>query len=115
MPYPASILRGGVRVYAIIETGGKQYKVAEGDVITVEKLTAQEGSEYSFDKVIAVSKEDTLTVGAPYVQGAVVKANVLGDGKAKKVIVYKYKSKKGFHKKKGHRQPFTKLQITAIQ
>ena len=101
-------------MYAIIETGGKQYKVAEGDVIKVEKLAVEEGQEYSFDKVLVVAKDSDVTVGAPYVSGAKVSASVLGEGKAKKVIVYKYKSKKGFHKKKGHRQPFTELQINAI-
>lgn len=101
-------------MYAIIETGGKQYKVSEGDVITVEKLGVEAGSEFVFDKVLALSNESGLTVGAPYVSGAAVNASVIGDGKAKKVIVYKYKSKKGFHKKKGHRQPFTKLQIGKI-
>ena len=101
-------------MYAIIETGGKQCKVAEGDVIKVEKLAVEEGQEYSFDKVLVVAKDSDVTVGAPYVAGAKVSASVLGEGKAKKVIVYKYKSKKGFHKKKGHRQPFTELQIKAI-
>ena len=101
-------------MYAIMETGGKQYKVAEGDVIKVEKLAVEEGQEYSFDKVLVVAKDSDVTVGAPYVAGAKVSASVLGEGKAKKVIVYKYKSKKGFHKKKGHRQPFTELQIKAI-
>ena len=101
-------------MYAIIETGGKQYKVAEGDVITVEKLAVEAGATYDFDKVLAVSNDNGLSVGAPYVEGAKVSASVIGDGKAKKVIVYKYKSKKGFHKKKGHRQPFTKLKIESI-
>ncbi|MFI3174548.1 MAG: 50S ribosomal protein L21 [Bacillota bacterium] len=101
-------------MYAIIETGGKQYKVAEGDVITVEKLNVEAGAEVTFDSVIMTSKNDKVEIGAPYVSGAKVVASVLGDGKAKKVIVYKYKSKKGFHKKKGHRQPFTKLQIKSI-
>lgn len=100
-------------MYAIIETGGKQYKVAEGDVITVEKLGVTEG-EYTFDKVLAVSDGDKLEIGSPVVAGASVAAKVLGEGKAKKVIVYKYKPKKGFHKKNGHRQPFTKLSITKI-
>ncbi|MCD7855315.1 MAG: 50S ribosomal protein L21 [Clostridiales bacterium] len=100
-------------MYAIIETGGKQYKVAEGDVITVEKLGLTEG-DYTFDKVLAVSDGDELKVGTPTVEGASVAAKVLGEGKAKKVIVYKYKPKKGFHKKNGHRQPFTKLSITKI-
>ncbi len=101
-------------MYAIIETGGKQYKVAEGDVIKVEKLAVAEGQEYDFDKVLVVAKDSDVTVGAPYVAGAKVSASVLGEGKHKKVVVYKYKSKKGFHKKKGHRQPFTKLQIQSI-
>ena len=101
-------------MYAIIETGGKQYKVAEGDVITVEKLAVEAGSEYTFENVLAVGEGDKVSVGAPTVKGASVKASVIGDGKAKKVIVYKYKPKKGFHKKNGHRQPFTKLKIEAI-
>ena len=101
-------------MYAIIETGGKQYKVAEGDVIKVEKLAVAEGQEYDFDKVLVVAKDSDVTVGAPYAAGAKVSASVLGEGKEKKVVVYKYKPKKGFHKKKGHRQPFTKLQIKAI-
>lgn len=101
-------------MYAIIETGGKQYKVAEGDVIKVEKLAVEAGQEYAFDKVLVVAKDSHVTVGAPYVAGAKVSASVIGDGKEKKVVVYKYKPKKGFHKKKGHRQPFTKLQIQSI-
>lgn len=101
-------------MYAIIETGGKQYKVAEGDVITVEKLAVEAESEYTFENVLAVGYGDTLKIGAPTVKGASVKASVIGDGKAKKVIVYKYKPKKGFHKKNGHRQPFTKLKIEKI-
>lgn len=101
-------------MYAIIETGGKQYKVAEGDVITVEKLSVEAGQEFTFDKVLVLAKDGNVTVGAPYVDGAAVTASVIGDGKAKKVIVYKYKPKKGFHKKRGHRQPFTKLQIKSI-
>lgn len=101
-------------MYAIIETGGKQYKVAEGDVITVEKLSVEAGQDFTFDKVLVLAKGDDVKVGAPYVEGAVVTASVIGDGKAKKVVIYKYKPKKGFHKKKGHRQPFTKLQIKSI-
>ena len=101
-------------MYAIIETGGKQYRVKEGDVIKVEKLGVTEG-EYVFDKVMALGAEDGLKVGSPYIADAAVTADVLGEGKAKKVIVYKYKPKKGFHKKKGHRQPFTQLQIKAIK
>lgn len=101
-------------MYAIIETGGKQYKVAEGDIITVEKLGVEAGQEYTFDKVLVLAKDGDVKVGAPYVEGAAVTASVIGDGKAKKVIVYKYKPKRGFHKKNGHRQPFTKLQIKSI-
>ncbi|NCC14729.1 MAG: 50S ribosomal protein L21 [Clostridia bacterium] len=101
-------------MYAIIETGGKQYKVAEGDVITVEKLGVEAGQEFTFEKVLVLAKDGDVKVGAPYVEGAAVTASVIGDGKDKKVIIYKYKSKKGFHKKKGHRQPFTKLQIKSI-
>lgn len=102
-------------MYAIIETGGKQFKVEEGNTIYVEKLGVEAGSTYDFDKVLAVSNGDTMTFGAPYVSGAKVSATVDGDGKAKKVIVYKFKSKKGFHKKKGHRQPYTKLTINKIE
>ena len=86
-------------MYAIIETGGKQYKVAEGDIITVEKLGVEAGQEYTFDKVLVLAKDGDVKVGAPYVEGAAVTASVIGDGKAKKVVVYKYKPKKGFHKK----------------
>ena len=100
--------------YAIIETGGKQYKVSEGDIITVEKLGVEAGSEYTFENVLAVNNGEKLTVGTPVVAGASVVASVIGDGKAKKVIVYKYKPKKTFHKKNGHRQPFTKLKIEKI-
>ena len=101
-------------MYAIIETGGKQYKVAEGDIITVEKLNVEAGQEVTFNTVLVLSKNDTVSVGAPYVEGASVVASVLGEGKEKKVVVYKYKPKKGFHKKRGHRQPFTKLQIKSL-
>ena len=98
---------------AIIATGGKQYKVAEGDVIRVEKLDVEAGSTYSFDQVLAVSGE-TFTIGTPTVAGASVTATVVGNGKAKKVIVYKYKRKTGYHKKNGHRQLYTELKIEKI-
>ncbi len=100
-------------MYAIIATGGKQYKVAEGDVIRVEKLDVEAGSTYSFDQVLAVSGE-AFTVGTPTVAGASVTATVVGNGKAKKVIVYKYKRKTGYHKKNGHRQLYTELKIEKI-
>ena len=100
-------------MYAIIATGGKQYKVAEGDVIKVEKLGAEAGETYTFDQVLAVGGEE-LTVGCPTVAGASVSATVMGEGRGKKVIVYKYKRKTGYHKKNGHRQAYTQLKIEKI-
>ena len=100
-------------MYAIIATGGKQYKVAVGDVIKVEKLGAEEGSQVTFDKVLLIG-EDGVTVGNPYLEGASVKATVTKNGKARKVIVYKYKRKTGYHKKNGHRQPYTQVKIEKI-
>lgn len=101
-------------MYAIIETGGKQYRVQEGDTLFIEKLSVEAGSSVEFDKVLAVSKDDSLTVGSPIVAGASVKATVIEEGKGKKIIVYKYKSKKDYRKKQGHRQPYTKVKIEAI-
>ena len=97
-------------MYAIVKTGGKQYKVAQGDVLFVEKLEANEGDVVTLDQVLAVAGENGLTVGAPVVEGATVTAQ----GKAKKVIVYKYKAKKDYRRKQGHRQPYTKLVIESI-
>ena len=102
-------------MHAIILTGGKQYKVAAGDTIFVEKLNAEAGTSYTFDQVFALLDGDNATFGKPLVEGATVSATIEGDGKAKKVIVYKYKAKKGFHKKKGHRQPFTRVKIEKIE
>ena len=99
-------------MYAIIATGGKQYKVSEGDVIKVEKLEAEAGNTVTFDQVIAVS-DDTLKVGAD-VANASVSATVMEQGRGKKVIVYKYKRKTGYHKKNGHRQPYTQVKIDKI-
>ncbi len=101
-------------MYAVIKTGGKQYKVQEGDIIRVEKLDVEEGSVVQFNDVLAVSNDEGLKVGAPVVDGAVVEANVVSQGKAKKIIVFKYKAKKNYRKKQGHRQPFTQVQITKI-
>jgi large subunit ribosomal protein L21 len=101
-------------MYAVIETGGKQYRVQEGDTLFVEKLDAEEGQSVSFDKVLILSNEGELSVGSPYVEGAKVEANVLAQGKAKKIIVFKYKAKKNYKKKQGHRQPFTKVKIEKI-
>ena len=100
-------------MYAIIATGGKQYKVAEGDIIRVEKLGVEAGETYTFDQVLAVNNGE-LVVGCPNVDNATVTATVMGDGKAKKVIVYKYKRKSGYHKKNGHRQAYTQLKIDKI-
>ncbi len=99
-------------MYAIIATGGKQYKVAEGDVLRVEKLGKEAGETVTFENVLAVSG-DSLKVGED-VSGATVTATVVENGKAKKVIVYKYKRKTGYHKKNGHRQQFTKVKIEKI-
>ena len=101
-------------MYAIVKTGGKQYKVAEGDVLFVEKLEANEGDVVTLDQVLAVAGENGLTVGAPVVEGSTVTAKVVAQGKAKKVIVYKYKAKKDYRRKQGHRQPYTKLVIESI-
>ena len=101
-------------MFAIIETGGKQYKVAEGDVIRVELLKAEPESTLQIDKVVALFDGQNLTAGSPYVENATVSCKVLEHGKAKKVIVFKYKPKKNIRVKNGHRQPFTKLQVEKI-
>ena len=100
-------------MYAIIVTGGKQYKVSEGDVLFVEKLEAAEGEAVKFDQVLVVSGDETV-IGTPVVEGASVDATVVKNGKAKKVIVFKYKPKKGSKTKQGHRQPYTKVKIEKI-
>ena len=101
------------RVYAVIQTGGKQYRVQQGDIIYVEKLKEQEGAEISFD-VLLLGKEDGCQVGAPVVKGAKVTGKVLGQVKSAKIVVYKYKAKKNERKKQGHRQPYTKVEISSI-
>ena len=100
-------------MYAIIATGGKQYKVSEGDIITIEKLGVEAGEKVTFDQVLVVGGDD-LKVGNPTVAGATVEASVVEEGRAKKVIVYKYKRKTGYHKKNGHRQAFTQVKIEKI-
>ena len=101
-------------MYAVIETGGKQYRVTEGDVINIEKLDAEAGKAITIKEVLIVEKDGETLVGAPYVSGASVKADVLEHGKGKKVVIYKYKAKKDSKKKQGHRQPYTQLQIKSI-
>jgi large subunit ribosomal protein L21 len=100
-------------MYAVIETGGKQYRVKEGDEIYIEKLDAE--GDIQFDKVVLVSKDDEVVVGTPYVSGAVVKAAIMKTGKAKKLTVFTYKPKKGQKRKLGHRQPYTKVKIEEIK
>ena len=101
-------------MYAIIETGGKQVKANLGETIFVEKVEAEEGSSFTFDKVLLVSDEGKLTVGNPYVLGATVTAKVEKQGKAKKIVVFHYRAKKNERKKQGHRQLYTKLTVEAI-
>ena len=102
-------------MYAIIESCGKQYKVAEGDVVFFEKLDAEEGKKVTFDKVIFVSEEGKVQVGNPYVKGVKVEGKVVSHGKGKKIIVFKMKPKKNYRRKQGHRQPYTKVEITSIK
>ncbi len=99
---------------AVIVTGGKQYTVAEGDVLYIEKLNAEEASTVTFDQVLAVLDGDNSKIGAPVVDGASVEAKVVKNGKGKKIMVFKYKAKKNEKSKKGHRQPYTKVEITKI-
>ena len=102
-------------MYAVFVTGGKQYKVSEGDTIFVEKLDLEENAEVSFDNVLVVGKEEGAVVGAPNVSGAKVNAKVLKNGKGKKITVFTYRPKKDSKRKMGHRQPYTKLEITSIE
>lgn len=101
-------------MYAIIETGGKQYKVSEGDVIYVEKLNQEDESTVTFDKVIAISNNGDMKVGAPTIVNASVEGKVLKTGKQKKIIVFKFKAKKNYRRKQGHRQAYTKVEIQKI-
>ena len=101
-------------MYAVIVTGGKQYKVSEGDTLFVEKLEVEEGSTVTFDQVLMAGEGDDVKVGAPTVEGASVEAKVVKNGKAKKIYVFKMKRKKNERTKKGHRQPYTKVEITKV-
>ncbi len=102
-------------MYAIIQTGGKQYRVAQGDIITVEKLDAATEDKVSFDQVLTVVADGDVKVGAPTVAGAKVTGTVLAQGKAKKILVFKYKAKSNYRRRQGHRQPFTKVRIDSIE
>jgi large subunit ribosomal protein L21 len=99
---------------AMFQTGGKQYKVSEGDVIYVEKLPAEPGQKVEFDTVLAVVNGADSVFGAPYIAGAKVVANVVSNGKSKKIMIFKFKAKKNYRRRQGHRQPYTKLQIDSI-
>ena len=101
-------------LYAVIETGGKQVKVSEGEVVFIEKLPVSEADSVAFDRVLMCGDENGVQIGAPYVAGAKVEAKVVKNGKSPKVTVYKMNAKKGFRKKQGHRQPYTKVQIEKI-
>ncbi len=101
-------------MYAVIETGGKQYRVSVGDVVYIEKLGVEDGADFSFDKVIAVGKDDGIVLGSPYVEGASVSAKVVKNGKKKKITVFTYRPKKDSKRKMGHRQPYTKVEIKSI-
>ena len=101
-------------MYAIIETGGKQYKVQNGDQLRIEKLNAEAGSTVVFDKVLAAGEGSDIKVGAPYLEGLTVEGTVVESGKGDKVIIFKYKAKKDYRKKQGHRQPYTLVEITSV-
>lgn len=102
-------------MYAIIQTGGKQYRVAEGDVITIEKLEVAEGEAVAFDQVLTVVKDGAITLGKPVISGAKVSGKVVAQGKDKKIRIFKYKAKSNYRRRQGHRQPFTKVIIEKIE
>ena len=102
-------------MYAIIESCGRQYKVTEGDVVFFEKLDVEEGKKVTFENVVLVSKDEKVQVGNPYVKGVKVEGKVVSHGKGKKIIVFKMKAKKNYRRKQGHRQPYTKVETTAIK
>ena len=102
-------------MYAIIESCGKQYKVTEGDVVFFEKLDTEVGKKVTFDNVVLVSDGEKIEIGSPYVKGIKVEGKVVAHGKGKQIIVFKYKAKKNYRRKQGHRQPYTKVEITSIK
>lgn len=101
-------------MYAVFTTGGKQYKASEGDVLYIEKLDAGAGSAVSFDEVLLIGNDGNVTVGDPFISGAKVEAKVEKNGKGKKIRIFKYKSKKGYRRRGGHRQPYTKITVTSV-
>ena len=108
-------IKGGKKMYAIVEISGKQYKVQEGDIVFVDRLeNVEEGNKITFDKVLMISDDKKVTIGQDTVKGAKVEASVIGHGKSKKIIVYKFKPKKNYRRTQGHRQPYTKIQIEKI-
>jgi large subunit ribosomal protein L21 len=102
-------------MYAVIETGGKQYRVLEGDTVFIEKLGSEVGEDVVFDKIVALGKDDGFIVGTPYVEGVKVLAKVVKNGKNKKIMIFKFKAKKNYRKRQGHRQPYTKVEIQKIE
>ena len=101
-------------MYAIIETGGKQFKVSEGDVVFIEKLDVNENDAIKFDRVLVCGNDGDVKIGTPYVDGAFVEAKVVKNGKGRKIMIFKYNAKKNYRKRQGHRQPYTKVQIEKI-
>ena len=101
-------------MYAVVETGGKQYRVHEGDVITVEKLNIEDGAKVVFDKVLVAGEGADIKVGKPYIEGCTVECTAVESGKGPKVVIFKYKAKKDYRKKQGHRQPYTSVKIEAL-
>ncbi len=102
-------------MYAIIETGGKQYRVSEGETLFIEMVDTEPGESFEIDRVLAVSKDGQLTVGSPVIEGAKVRFKVKRHGRGKKIIVFKYKPKKNYRRKKGHRQPFSEVEVEKIE
>jgi len=101
-------------MYAVIKTGGKQYRVEQGDTLALERLDGDTGAQLTFDEVLLVGNDDATTIGRPLVQGASVKATIIEQGRAKKIIVFKFRRRKNYKRKKGHRQYFTRVRIDAI-
>ncbi len=102
-------------MYAVVSTGGKQYRVQEGETLSVEKLPGEVGAQISFDRILMYSDDENITVGKPVIENAVVSAHIIEQGKARKILVFKYKRRKRYRRKQGHRQAFTKLKIDTIE